>query len=76
MFNLIPSDANDPQGLMRRKEPTNKQTICIQLIMYSNVDQPFISPFCANGCRIELFSNFAFIVFCCFLVALNIDVGI
>ena len=29
MFSLIPSDANDPQGLMRRKEPnkqTNKQT--------------------------------------------------
>ena len=26
MFSLIPSDANDPQGLMRRKEP-NKQTI-------------------------------------------------
>ena len=25
MFSLIPSDANDPQGLMRRKEP-NKQT--------------------------------------------------
>ena len=25
MFILIPSDANDPQGLMRRKEP-NKQT--------------------------------------------------
>ena len=24
MFSLIPSDANDPQGLMRRKEP-NKQ---------------------------------------------------
>ena len=29
MFSLIPSDANDPQGLMRRKESnkqTNKQT--------------------------------------------------
>ena len=25
MFSLIPSDANDPQGLMRRFEP-NKQT--------------------------------------------------
>ena len=25
MFSLIPSDANDPQGLMRRLEP-NKQT--------------------------------------------------
>ena len=25
MFSLIPSDANDPQGLMRRKKP-NKQT--------------------------------------------------
>ena len=25
MFNLMPSDANDPQGLMRRKAP-NKQT--------------------------------------------------
>ena len=25
MFSLTPSDANDPQGLMRRKEP-NKQT--------------------------------------------------
>ena len=25
MFSLIPSDANDSQGLMRRKEP-NKQT--------------------------------------------------
>ena len=26
MFSLIPSDANDPQGLMRRKAP-NKQNL-------------------------------------------------
>ena len=24
MFSLIPSEANDPQGLMRREEPTNQ----------------------------------------------------
>ena len=26
MFSLIPSDANDPQGLMNVKHQTNKQT--------------------------------------------------
>ena len=30
MFSLIPSDANDSQGLMRRKEP-NKQTNSIKV---------------------------------------------
>ena len=29
MFSLIPSDANDPQGLMRRYEP-NKQTYMLR----------------------------------------------
>ena len=33
MFSLIPSDANDPQGLMRRKE-TNKQTKPLPLLIY------------------------------------------
>ena len=31
MFSLKPPDANDPQGLMRRKEP-NKQTISLSRV--------------------------------------------
>ena len=30
MFSLIPSDANDPQGLMRRKEPY-KQSLGVEV---------------------------------------------
>ena len=31
MFSLIPSDANDPQGLMRRSAP-NKQTKTVAMV--------------------------------------------
>ena len=40
MFSLIPSDANDPQGLMRRKEP-NKQTNRTSVAsLYVEADEP------------------------------------
>ena len=36
MFSLIPSDANDPQELMRRSHQTNKQTIsCLSICRLS-----------------------------------------
>ena len=37
MFSLIPFDANDPQGLMRRKEP-NKQTITDMIQIQPGID--------------------------------------
>ena len=44
MFSLIPSDANDPQGLMRRQEPNKQTNYCTlsdrHLIFYNKHGAP------------------------------------
>ena len=47
MFSLIPSDANDPKGLMRRKEP-NKQTLT------TAQKDIFIAPLRKSGAILDL----------------------
>ena len=47
MFSLKPSDANDPQGLMRRKEP-NKQTNK-QVLVQPSKTCPFITEILLMG---------------------------
>ena len=41
MFSLIPSDANDPQGLILVKNQTNKQTnhLDLKLFIFSGIQQ-------------------------------------